>query len=66
MEITNVEYEIEYDTYKITIEVIDDDDTLIMRVSKSMTLDELKEIPDYPLIEKILLAVKEEKEAGLH
>jgi hypothetical protein len=66
MEITDVEYDLDEDKYNITISFFEDDDTLLLKVSRLMSLDELKHVPDYPLIEKLLVALKNEKEAGLN
>jgi hypothetical protein len=66
MEITDVEYDLDEDKYNITISFFADDDTLLLKVSRLMSLDELKHVPDYPLIKKLLVALKNEKEAGLN
>lgn len=61
MQLIDIEYVVEDDAFIIYMGVFDDDDNLVSEVSSPhFKIDDLKKMPNFNMIEKVLLEVKKD------
>jgi hypothetical protein len=61
MEMVNIEYDIEKDAFIIYMGIFDENDNLVAEVSSPpFEIKDLKKMPNFKLIEKVLLDVRKD------